>query len=337
MRSDFPKDFILHRGAIPGTDVVIPPSVGNSGGLCLCTYFWRVRTADRAGNLSAWSAVRTFTVSSTTGQPTISTIDVDPPSVVGGAQATGMLHLYEAAPAGGLVARLAAFHDRSQGLDRTRTLPIPVGVPELVSIPAGALSASFPITTSAVSDVMGLSLVATVNGVGGSATMSVAPPDAGAPTPANVSVLPGIVTGGTAATGIVTLNRPAPTGGTAVALSSTHPAIASVPASVTVTAGAQTASFAITTAAPKTEIDVGITARSGGSSWNRPFYVRPPNRLPTLTSMTISPTAVAGGNNSGGTLTFSGPIPLGTWPALPDAVVRFSSSDPDVAALFPGD
>jgi hypothetical protein len=53
--------------------------------------------------------------------------------------------------------------------------------------------------------------------------------------------------------------------------------------------------------------------------------------------MTISPSAVAGGANSGGTLTFSGPIPLGTWPALPDAVVRFSSSDPDVAALFPGD
>jgi len=53
--------------------------------------------------------------------------------------------------------------------------------------------------------------------------------------------------------------------------------------------------------------------------------------------MTISPSTVTGGNNSGGTLTFSGPIPLGTWPALPDAVVRFSSSDPDVAALFPGD
>jgi hypothetical protein len=336
-RADFPKDFILHRGAIPGTDVVIPPSVGNTGGLCLCSYFWRVRTADRAGNLSAWSAVRTFTVSSTSGQPTISAIDVDPPSVVGGSPATGMLHLYEAAPAGGLVARLAVFHDRSQGLDRTRTLPIPVGVPDIVNIPTGALSASFPITTSAVSDVMGLSLVATVNGVGGSGTISVAPPDAGGPTPSDVSVLPGIVTGGTPATGIVTLNRPAPPGGTAVALSSTHPAVAGVPASVTVTAGSKTASFAITTAAPKTEIDVGITARSGGSSWNRPFYVRPPNRLPKLTSMTISPTAVAGGNNSGGTLTFSGPIPLGTWPALPDAVVQFSSSDPDVAALFPGD
>ena len=336
-RSDFPKAFMLYRGAIPATSVVIPPSVGNSGGLALITFFWRVRTADRAGNLSAWSAARTFTVSPTAGQPTISSIDVDSPSVVGGTQATGMLHLYEPAPAGGLVANLAATHDRSQGLDRTRTLPVPASVPDLVNIPAGALSASFPITTTAVSDAMGLSLIATINGVGGTGTLSVTPTDAGGPTPADVTVLPASLTGGTPATGIVTLNQPAPPGGTAVALSSTHPAIASVPASVTVTAGSRTASFPITTSAPTTEIDVGIAARSGGASWNRPFYVRPLNRLPKLISMTISPSAVTSGNNSGGTLTFSGPIPVGTWPALPDAVVRISSSDPDVAALFPGD
>jgi hypothetical protein len=296
-----------------------------------------VRTADRAGNLSAWSAVRTFTVSGTAGQPTISSIGVEPTSVIGGAQATGMLYLYEAAPAGGLIARLAAVHDRSQGLDRTRALPVPVGVPEFVTIPAGALSASFPIATSAVTDVMGVSLVATVNGVGGWGGLSVVPPGAGGPTPSNVTVLPSTLTGGTPATGIVTLDQSAPAGGTVVALSSSHPAIASVPASVTVTAGSRTASFAIATAPPTTEVDVTIVARAGGVNWNRPFYVRPPNRLPTLTSMTISPGAVAGGANSGGTLTFSGPIPLGTWPALPDAVVRFSSSDPDVAALFPGD
>src|SRR5262249_17087592 len=207
VRADFAKDFILYRGAIPGTDVVIPPSVGNSGGLCLCTYFWRVRTADRAGNLSAWSVARTFTVSSSTGQPTISGVAIDPSIVVGGTQATGMLNLYEPAPPGGLVARLAAIHDRSQGLDRTRTLPVPVSVPESVTIPAGSFSASFPITTTAVSDVMGVNLIATVNGVGNSGVMSVTPADAGGPTPSDVSVLPGSVTGGTPATGIVTLNQ----------------------------------------------------------------------------------------------------------------------------------
>ncbi|PYR88862.1 MAG: hypothetical protein DMF84_26315 [Acidobacteria bacterium] len=336
-RSDFPKDFILFRGAIPATTAIIPPSVGSSGGLAQITYFWRVRTVDNAGNLSAWSTVRTFTVSPSTGQPTISSIDVDSPTVTGGAQATGMLQLYDPAPAGGLVAKLTAYHDRSQGLDRTRTLPVPVSIPDLVNVPAGALSASFPIATSAVSDVMGVSLVATINGVGATGTISVAPADAGGPAPMDVTVLPGIVTGGTSATGMVTLNQAAPAGGTVVALASTHPAVASVPASVTVPAGSRSATFSVTTSAVTTEMDVLLFARSGGTTWNRPFYVRPLNHLPKLTSMTISPGAVTGGNNSGGTLTFSGPIPVGTWPALPDAVVRFSSSDPDVAALFPGD
>ena len=336
-RSDFAKDFILYRGAVPATTVIIPPSVGSSGGLAQITFFWRVRTADNAGNLSAWSVPRTFTVSPSSGQPTISGIDVDSASVVGGAQATGMLHLYDPAPAGGLVARLDAVHDRSQGLDRTRTLPVPVSVPDLVSIPAGALSAPFPISTSTVSDAMGVSLVATINGVGGTGTISVTPADAGGPTPSDVTVFPGSAIGGTPATAVVTLNQPAPAGGAAVALSSSHPAIAHVPASVTVPAGSRTASFAVATSSVTTEVDVLLFATSGGSTWNRPFYVRPANRLPKLTSMTISPGTVMGGNNSGGTLTFSGPIPPGTWPALPDAVVRFSSSDPSVAALFPGD
>lgn len=112
-RSDFAKDFILYRGAIPETTVIIPPSVGLTGGLAQITFFWRVQTADNAGNLSAWSP-RSFAVSPSTGQPTISSIDVDSPSVTGGAQATGMLQLYDAAPAGGFVARLTASHDRSQ-------------------------------------------------------------------------------------------------------------------------------------------------------------------------------------------------------------------------------
>jgi hypothetical protein len=145
------------------------------------------------------------------------------------------------------------------------------------------------------------------------------------------------VTGGTPATGVVTLNQAAPASGTVVALSSTHPAVASVPSTVTVAAGSSSANFPVTTSAVTTEMDVLLFARSGGTTWNRPFYVRPLNHLPKLTSMTISPSAVGGGNNSGGTLTFSGPFPVGAWPALPDAVVRFSSSDPDVAGLFPGD
>lgn len=338
-RADFAKNFIGHRGGIAETEVLIPPSVGNSGGLSLIPWFWRVRTADRAGNLSAWSAVRSFTISGTTGQPTVSGIGVFPPSgissgVPGGALAVGTIHLFKAAPAGGLVARLTAHHNRSAGLDRLRSLPIPVTVPELVNIAEGALTASFEIQTSQVTEVTGVSLVATVNGIGGSGSLSLMP-DAG-PKSGTLTILPAMLTGGTPATGTVTVSPPAPAGGTVVGLMSSHAAAARVPASVLVPAGAQSVTFPISTSPVPTETDVRIVATSGTATWAWDMHVRPAN-LPRLTSMTLSPASVTGGDQSGGTLTFSGPIPLGTWPAQQDGKVAYSSSDPDVAAMYPFD
>jgi hypothetical protein len=330
----FDKRFLAYRGGIRETEALIPPSNVFSGGLGLGTLYWRVRTVDGAGNLSAWSPTRSFTVSSTTGQPVSHFVQTHPTSVVGGAQATGMLHLSDPAPPGGLVARVAAYHDRPTGLDLTRGLPVPVTVPQLVNIPAGALSAPFTINTSAVSQPMGVSVVATVNGVGGQGAISVTPPSGR--TPIDVVSRPSMVTGGNPATGTVTIDGPAPSGGIVVSLSSSHPTAASTPASVTVPAGARSASFPITTSPVSVEVDAKIQASSGGGSFTRDLHVRGPG-LPTLTSMTIAPTSVAGGSNSGGTLTFSGPIPLGTWPAFQDARVEFSFSDPDAAGLFPGD
>jgi len=333
-RSDFHKDFLECRGAIAETEVLVPPSTGQSGGLSQITHFWRVRTVDRAGNLSAWSSTRSFTISSTAGQPSVSGVQVHPSSgVVGGGSATGMVHLYDPAPAGGLVAKLTVHHDRGSGLDRTRNVPLPASVPATVTIPAGAYSAPFAIATTAVSATTGVSIVATVNGVGNQGLVSVVPPSS--PRPVEVALRPGSVTGGRPVTGTVTLERAAPAGGTLVSLLSSHPAAASLPATVTVPAGAKSVDFAVTTSAVPFEIDVGIGATSGGGGSGRSLYVRPPN-LPLLTGMTL-PASVAGGGQVNGTLAFSGPIPLGTWPGMQDAVVRFASSDPEAAAASPSD
>ncbi|OLC79817.1 MAG: hypothetical protein AUH72_13405 [Acidobacteria bacterium 13_1_40CM_4_65_8] len=330
-RSDFPKGFILFRGGVRETEVVIPPSRE----LPQVPLFWRVRTADRAGNLSGWSVPRSFTVSPTTGQPTISFIQIHPAGgVAGGTQATGMLQMSDPAPAGGLVARLTAHHDRTIGLDLSRTLPVPASVPATVTILEGALTAPFSIDTKAVAELTKVTLVATVNGVGNQAHMSVLAPSS-APKPIAASFTPLSVTGGNVVTGTVTLSGPAPTGGTDVSLLSSHPAVASLPASVTVPAGSTSANFSVTTSPVSVEINVQVEAKSGGGRWLANLYVRPAN-LPRLTSMTISPTSVTGGGRSGGTLTFSGPIPRGAWPALADAVVRLSSSDPEVAAALEG-
>src|SRR5207247_2272003 len=64
-----------------------------------------------------------------------------------------------------------------------------------------------------------------------------------------VSVNPTTVVGGNASTGTATLTAAAPPGGALVTLSSSNTAAAGVPASVTVAAGATSASFTVSTTA----------------------------------------------------------------------------------------
>src|SRR5260370_31026374 len=75
---------------------------------------------------------------------------------------------------------------------------------------------------------------------------------------------PATVTGGNSSVGTVTLSAPAPSGGAVVSLSSSNPPVASVPASVTVPAGATSASFTATTTAATISTPVPISA-----SYNR--------------------------------------------------------------------
>src|SRR5207247_2022492 len=80
---------------------------------------------------------------------------------------------------------------------------------------------------------------------------------AGAPLPlSSVTLNPTSVVGGNPSTGTVTLTAPAPAGGAVVTLASTG-AVASVPASVTVPAGATSATFTITT-----PVVMGLIAQS---------------------------------------------------------------------------
>jgi hypothetical protein len=67
--------------------------------------------------------------------------------------------------------------------------------------------------------------------------------------------LPNVVVGGDAVTGTVKLDAAAPAGGVTVTLSSSAPALATVPANVTVPEGASTATFTVTTAVPTLPTD----------------------------------------------------------------------------------
>jgi hypothetical protein len=100
-----------------------------------------------------------------------------------------------------------------------------------------------------------------------------ATPPAG-PTVASVTLSPAAVTGGTTSTATVTLSAAAPAGGAVVTLASSNPSV-TVPANVTVEAGATSASFPVTTTTVTAAGTATLTASYGGSSASATLAVNP--------------------------------------------------------------
>jgi uncharacterized repeat protein (TIGR03803 family) len=80
------------------------------------------------------------------------------------------------------------------------------------------------------------------------------------PALAQLAFSPSAVVGGQSSTGSIWLNGPAPSGGAVVTLSSDSPALVSVPPTVTVPAGAWTASFSVSTTRVKKARTVTMAA-----------------------------------------------------------------------------
>ena len=144
---------------------------------------------------------------------------------------------------------------------------------------------------------------------------------------AALGVSPSSVTGGQAAAATVTLDGPAPAGGAVVALSSTKAATASVPASVTVAAGATAATFAIGTTTISTATSAEIRAAYGGQTRAATLTVTPAVATPpAVTALRLNPTTVVGGGTSTATVTLARAAPAGGTP------VTIASSKPGVAS-----
>lgn len=135
-----------------------------------------------------------------------------------------------------------------------------------------------------------------------------------------VKVSPESVFGGDTATGTVTLNEAAPTGGVAVALSSDNAAVA-VPASITVPAGATSATFTVST----TVVGVNTAATLEGTLGNRSKRTRLEVLALAVHSIVLSPKTVTGGGTSTGTLTLNGVAPAA------GATVNLSSSSTSIS------
>jgi IPT/TIG domain/PQQ-like domain len=177
---------------------------------------------------------------------TLSSLTLNPTTVVGGSTSTGTVTLSGPAPSGGAVVSLISDN------------PSVASVPATVTVSAGQTTASFTVTTSAVSTATRVTITASYGTGRVSATLTVNPPSL-----VSLTLVPNTVRGGTPSTGTVVLNGPAPAGGVVVRLSSSNPILVNVPSSVTVAAGSTSASFTARTRFTPTRTVVTVSAWNG--------------------------------------------------------------------------
>ena len=217
---------------------------------------------------------------------TYQAVTISPNAIAGGDTAIGTVALQGAAPAGGFTVTLSS----SSSL---------ASVPASVKIPANAMSATFPITTTPVSKGGSATITGTApTGLAKSATLTIK-----TATVQSVVLSAFTVVGGsdTVLTGTVTLYGPAIKAGDVVSLSSSNPKIVSVPATVKVAAGSTTATFKVVHHLVPANQNVNITATLNGAPATTGVTVLPF----ALQGLSVSPSAAGGGASATGTVTLN--------------------------------
>jgi hypothetical protein len=261
--------------------------------------------------------------------PVLASLAVTPDTVTGGDAARGTVALTAPAPAGGAASALSA---------ASAVVTVPAGI----TIPAGATAAAFSIATRTVSATATVSLSAVYGGTTATAVLTVAPAIA----LSSVTLRPTSVTGGRTAQGTVALTAPAPATGASIRLTSTNPAIATVPADVTVAGGSTSATFGVRTSAVPASTPVGVSAAYAGATRTATLTVLPPSTVaieqleydPSVRQLLVVATSTGTGDTlsayvtatrtligrltDGGGGRFTGTF---SWPADPETVTVVSS------------
>ena len=228
--------------------------------------------------------------------PTLTGLSLNPDTVVEGTNSTGTVALSAAAPTGGVVVALTSGNTSA------------ATVPASVTVPAGDTAASFTVFSGTTASTSSSVITASAGGINRTALFTVTSAN---PTLSNLTISPLSVTGGSSATGTVTLTAPATGSGITVSLSSDDSTIASVPPSVTVASGDTTASFTITTSPVSTSQSTIIRATHGTASRAFTLSVTPEATGPAVTSVTLSESTVVGGTPVTGTVRLGSTAPPG--------------------------
>jgi hypothetical protein len=205
----------------------------------------------------------TLTVAAPSNGAAIAAVTLTPSTVTGGSTQVvrAQVTLDQPAPPEGATVTLSSSNTAVASL------------PPSLGIAPGASSGFVDFTTNSVSTSTQVTVRATYGGSTQTAVLTVNPAPAPAVTLTAVTLNPTSVTGGAASQGTVTLSGPAQSP-TVVNLSSSS-AVAGVPASVTVPAGASSATFGVTTTSVASATSVTITAVSGGVTRTATLTVNP--------------------------------------------------------------
>jgi len=276
--------------SVDSSSATVPTTVTVAGGASTATF--PVTTVGVASQstvvVKAGAGTGQMAATLTINPAELTALTLDPSSVGGGETATGTVTLSgPAGPSGTTVSLVSSSPSAT--------------VPSTAIVPAGQSSGTFTIATKPVATSGTATITATLGGKSLTKTLTI-----GTASLALVSANPSSVTGGTSSTGMVNLSAKVFSGSFIVTLSSSDTSV-SVPKSVTVPAGSDSASFVIATKAVSTQKTVTLTAKNGTTSKTVTIAVGPP----TIKSLSLSPSTIAPGGSSTGTVTLSGPAPTG--------------------------
>jgi len=225
-----------------------------------------------------------------------------PTSMVAGATSTGHIYLASRAAEAGVVVYL------------TSSDPTNLTVPKKISIPGGAQTADFNITTNAAFSGLPRTIVvsAAANGATVNATVSLESIKL-----KTFTVSPSIIYSGYTAMLTVTLNGVAPSAGFPVSLTSSDPTLLAVPATVTIPAGTSTLTIPATLSSNFSAGTQKVTfkAKGGTVTIEKGIYLR----TLSIASVALSPASI----RSGGTTTYTVTLKA---PAAVDTTVTLTSS-----------
>ncbi len=265
-------------------DATVSSSVTVAGGSKTATFGVQTQIVSNQvlAIITASEGGQSETATLTVDPPTPASVSVAPSTVLGGSPSVGTVTLNAQAGSQGSVVML---YSNS----------ISAVVPATLTIPAGQISGTFPITTTGVNTVTPVTITAGAYGITQSATLTISPTAL-----VSFTLSPTTIIGGQTSTGVLTLLGPASPQGTTVILTTSNP-IASIPSSVTVPSGQTSATFLVATGGVASTEYAAITAKMNGQ-----FQQTLTINAASLLSVTLNPPIVAGLSPSTGTVTLNG-------------------------------